>query len=107
MTAPTQAFVGIDVSKDHLDAHRLPEGAARRFDNTPPGIAALVAWLGSPAPVLIALEATGGYERPAVAALSLGGLPVAVVNPKRVRDFGQALGRRAKTDVLDAAGLAA
>jgi transposase len=43
MTAPTESFVGIDVSKDHLDVHRLPEGTARRFDNTPAGIAALVA----------------------------------------------------------------
>jgi transposase len=107
MTAPTESFVGIDVSKDHLDVHRLPDGAARRFDNTPPGIAALAAWLGAPAPARIALEATGGYERPLVAALSLGGLPVAVVNPKRVRDFAQALGRRAKTDALDAGVLAA
>ena len=106
MTAPTESFVGIDVSKDHLDVHRLPEGTARRFDNTPQGIAALVAWLGPVIPVLIALEATGGYERPVVAALSLGGLPVAVVNPKRVRDFAGALGRRAKTDPLDASVLA-
>jgi transposase len=107
MTAPNESFIGIDVSKGALDVHRLPDGATRRFDNTPQGIAALVAWLGSGPPVLIALEATGGYERPAVAALSLGGLPVAVVNPKRVRDFAQALGRRAKTDALDASVLAA
>jgi len=106
MTASTEAFVGIDVSKDHLDVHRLPDGTARRFDNTPQGLAALVAWLGSEIPALIALEATGGYERPAVAALSLGGFSVAVVNPKRVRDFAQALGRRAKTDALDAGVLA-
>jgi transposase len=106
MTAPTEAFVGIDVSKDRLDVHRLPEGTARRFDNTPQGLAALVAWLCSSAPTLIALEATGGYERPAVAALSLGGLSVAVVNPKRVRDFAGALGLRAKTDELDAGVLA-
>lgn len=107
MTASTESFVGIDVSKDALDVHRLPDGATRRFDNTPQGLAALVAWLRSPGPALIAVEATGGYERPAVAALCLGGLPVAVVNPKRVRDFAQALGRRARTDALDAAVLAA
>lgn len=107
MTASTESFVGIDVSKDALDVHRLPDGATRRFDNTPQGLAALVAWLRSPGPALIAVEATGGYERPAVAALCLGGLPVAVVNPKRVRGFAQALGRRARTDALDAAVLAA
>jgi transposase len=107
MTAPTGSFIGIDVSKDALDVHRLPDGATRRFDNAPAGIAALVAWLTSAPPGLIALEATGGYERPLVAALSLGGLPVAVVNPKRVRDFAGALGRRAKTDALDAGVLAA
>lgn len=107
MTAPTQSVVGIDVSKDHLDVHRLPDGTTRRFDNTPSGHAALVAWLEPVAPALVALEATGGYERPVVAALSLRGLPVAVVNPKRVRDFAQALGRRAKTDALDAGVLAA
>jgi transposase len=57
-------------------------------------------------PTLVVLEAGGGYERPAVAALSLKGLPVALVNPKRARDFAGALGRRAKTDELDAGVLA-
>jgi transposase len=106
MTTPTERFVGIDVSKDALDAHLRPEGTARRFDNTPTGIAALVAWLEPLAPARVVLEATGGYERPVVAALSLKGLPVSVVNPKRVRDFAGALGRRAKTDALDAGVLA-
>jgi transposase len=55
---------------------------------------------------VVVLEATGGYERPAVAALSLGGLPVSLVNPKRVRDFAGAIGRRAKTDAIDAGVLA-
>jgi transposase len=106
VTAPTQRFVGIDVSKDALDAHLRPEGTARRFDNTPAGVAELVAWLEPLAPTLIVLEATGGYERPVIAALSLKGLSVALVNPKRARDFAAALGRRAKTDELDAGVLA-
>lgn len=106
MTTPLQRFVGIDVSKDCLDAHLLPEGTTRRFDNTPAGITALVAWLQPLAPTLVVLEATGGYERPAIAAVSLKGLPVSLVNPKRVRDFAGALGRRAKTDELDAEVLA-
>jgi transposase len=106
MSTPTERFVGIDVSKDALDTHLRPDGTTRRFDNTPAGLAALVAWLTPVAPTLVVVEATGGYERPVVAALVLTGLPVSLVNPKRARDFAGALGRRAKTDALDAAVLA-
>jgi len=106
MTAPTERFVGIDVSKAALDVHLRPDGTARRFDNTPDGISALVAWVAGLAPTLVVLEATGGYESAAVAALSLQGLPVSLVNPERARDFAGALGRRAKTDELDADVLA-
>lgn len=106
MTTSTERFVGIDVSKDALDTHLRPEGTTRRFDNTAAGIAALVTWLEPFAPTLIVIEATGGYERPVVAALSLKALPVSLVNPKRARDFAGALGRRAKTDELDADVLA-
>ena len=106
MTTAPERFVGIDVSKDGLDAHLLPDGTARRFDNTPDGVAALVAWAAPLAPVRVVLEATGGYEAAAVAALAVGGLPVGLVNPKRVRDFAKALGRLAKTDAIDAAVLA-
>lgn len=102
MTAPTQRFVGIDVSKAALDVHLRPDGTARRFDNTPDGISALVAWVAGFTPTLVVLEATGGYENAAVAALSLQGLPVCLVNPKRARDFAKALGRLAKTDTIDA-----
>lgn len=102
----TERFVGIDVSKATLDVHLRPEATARRFDNTPEGLAALVAWLTPLAPTAIVLEATGGYESALVAALCLGGLAVSVVNPKRVRDFAGALGRVAKTDTLDAGVLA-
>jgi transposase len=101
-----ERFVGIDVSKAVLDAHARPDGTARRFDNTPEGIAALLEWVAPLAPALVVLEATGGYETAAVAALSLGGLPVALVNPKRARDFAGAIGRRAKTDAIDAGVLA-
>src|SRR6185312_7620848 len=80
VTTPIERFVGIDVSKDCLDAHLLPEGTTRRFDNTPAGITALVAWLQPLSPTLVVLEATGGYERPAIAAVSLQGLPVSLVN---------------------------
>lgn len=107
MNTSPERFLGVDVSKATLDVHLLPEATARRFDNTPQGIDALVQWLVPLAPTLIVVEATGGYENALVAALSLQGLPVALVNPKRVRDFAGALGQRAKTDELDARVLAA
>lgn len=107
MITTPERFVGIDVSKDGLDTHLLPDGTARRFDNTPDGIVALLDWVAPLAPTRIALEATGGYESAAVAALSIRGLPVCLVNPKRVRDFARAVGRSAKTDAIDAAVLAA
>ena len=102
MTA-TECFVGVDVSKDHLDVHVRPAGTARRFANTDVGHRQVIRFLTPLAPTLLALEATGGYERPVVAALAVAALPVAVVNPARVRDFAKALGRSAKTDAVDAA----
>lgn len=101
-----ECFVGIDVSKDHLDVHLRPAGLARRFDNTEAGHTELVAWLRERTPTLIVLEATGGYERALVGALSLAALPVAIANPARVREFAKATGRLAKTDAVDAAVLA-
>ncbi|MGL6075275.1 MAG: IS110 family transposase [Fimbriiglobus sp.] len=106
MTTTVERFVGIDVSKDALDVHLRPDNQSRRFDNTPEGITELVQWLSPLAPTLILLEATGGYEHRAVAALSLTGLSVVLVNPKRARDFARAIGRLAKTDAIDAAILA-
>ena len=102
-TAPAP-FVGIDVSKARLDVAVRPSGEAWSHANDEPGIAALVARLEPLAPDLVVLEATGGLERAAVAALALAGLPVAVVNPRQVRDFAKATGQLAKTDALDAAG---
>jgi transposase len=102
----TERFVGIDVSKDHLDVVIRPAGTHTRVPNTDDGLDQLVAVLRPLGLVLIVLEATGGYQRRAVAALSLAGLPVAVVNPARARDFAKAIGRLAKTDAVDAAALA-
>src|SRR5436309_2612102 len=99
-------FVGIDVSKAWLDVAGRPQPAPRRLANDPEGIAALVADLRALAPTLIVRETTGGLERPAVAALQVAGLPVAVVNPRQVRDFARATGQLAKTDRLGAALLA-
>jgi transposase len=99
-------FVGIDVSKAALDVALRPQGAPWRCANDEAGIADLVGHLRPLSPQVIVLEATGGLERVAVAALALAGLPVAVVNPRQVRDFAKASGRLAKTDALDAAALA-
>ena len=102
----TKRFVGIDVSKTHLDAHLRPAGTTRRFPNTDAGVGELVGWVAGHSPTLVVLEATGGYERAVVAHLALAAQPVAVVNPARVREFAKAVGRLAKTDALDAAVLA-
>jgi transposase len=105
--APVAAvFAGIDVSKTALDVALRPEGSSWRCANDEAGIADLVGRLQPLGPQLIVLEATGGLERLVVAALALAGLPVAVVNPRHVRDFAKASGRLAQTDALDAAALA-
>ena len=102
----TPCFVGVDVSKDHLDLHVRPDGTAARYTNDPAGIAALVARVAGLTPERIVLEATGGFESPLAAALAGAGQPVVVVNPRQVRQFAQATGRLAKTDATDAAALA-
>jgi transposase len=102
----TERFVGIDVSKDTLDVAIRPDGTHHTVPNTDEGFDRLVALLRPLSPVLVVLEATGGYQRRGVAALSLAGVPVAVVNPARAREFAKALGRLAKTDAVDAAVLA-
>lgn len=99
-------MIGIDVSKAVLDVCDQHRQLVRQFENTESGIIALVEALRALAPALIVLEATGGYEALAVAALARAGLAVAVVNPRQVRDFAKALGRLAKTDGVDAYVLA-
>lgn len=99
-------FVGIDVSKATLDVAVRPAGTTFQVANDPDGVAALSDRLRPLAPALVVLEATGGYEAPAVAALQVAGLPVAAVNPRQARDFARATGRLAKTDRIDARALA-
>lgn len=111
MTTPSagpgpETFVGIDVSGAWLDVAVRPGGEAWRCANDEAGVGALAGRLRALGPALVVLEATGGLERAAVAALALAGLAVAVVNPRQVRDFAKASGRLAKTDALDAAALA-
>lgn len=103
---PFHHTVGIDVSKAVLDAHRLPDGAAARFDNTEAGFTQLVAWIGDSVQC-IAYEASGPYHRDLEQALLERGLPAARVNPWQARRFAEASGRRVKTDAVDAAMLAA
>ena len=104
-TKPT--FVGIDVSKAHLDSAIRPgTRAVARDPNDPAGIAALVSRLKPLAPTLVVVEATGGLELPLVAALQVAKVPVAAINPRQARDFAKASGRLAKTDRIDAEALA-
>lgn len=99
-------FVGIDVSKARLDVHVWPGDAAFSQANDAAGVAAIAKRLTPLEPTLIVLEATGGLEARAAATLVAAGLPVAVVNPRQVRDYAKATGRLAKTDRLDAEVLA-
>ncbi len=99
-------IIGIDVSKDRLDVHGRPDLAPFNVARNNDGIAELIERLRPLAPQAIGLEATGGFETVVVAALAAAGLPVAVVNPAQVRAFAQALGKRAKTDLIDAAVIA-
>lgn len=95
-------FVGIDVAKQHLDIHVRPTDERFRLLRDEAGLGNLVERLRCLGPVLVVLEATGGYEVPVAAALGSAGLPVAVVNPRQIRDFARATGQLAKTDTLDA-----
>lgn len=95
-------FVGLDVSKDRLDVHVRPTGESFAVANDEAGRGVVVARLKALAPMLIVLEATGGYEVGVAAALANAELPVAVVNPRQIRDFARATGQLAKTDILDA-----
>jgi transposase len=98
--------VGIDVAKDRLDVCIRPSGEAFAVDRSGAGTEALVERLRTLAPRIIAVEATGGFETVVVAGLAAADLPVIVVNPAQVRAFAQALGKRAKTDPIDAAVIA-
>lgn len=99
-------FVGIDVSKHTLDVHVRPSAEQWSVANDTKGHAELARKLGSLKPTLVVLEATGGYQATVAAELGSSNVPVAVVNPRQVRDFAKATGCLAKTDAIDAAVLA-
>ncbi|MGF1606916.1 MAG: IS110 family transposase [Rhodothalassiaceae bacterium] len=105
----TQTIIGIDVSKDHLDAHRLADGRDARFTNDRAGHRALVRWIAaapSDEAAKVVYEPTGAYHRAMEGALAKAGLALVKVNPARARRFAQAAGAPAKTDRLDAQMLA-
>jgi transposase len=102
---PTRVL-GIDVSKGLLECHWLPSGHHCQHNNDLKGIHSLLEALKKEPVERVILEATGGYEIPLVVELSLAQQPVVVINPKRGRDFSKANNMLAKTDAMDAIGLA-
>ncbi len=102
----TAIYVGIDIAKDRLDIAVRPTGTSWSVPNDDAGIDDLRNRLAGLAPSLIVVEASGGYERPVVAALAGAGFPIAVINPRQARDFARSIGQLAKTDALDARMLA-
>ena len=98
--------VGIDVAKDRLDVAVRPSGDVFAVERNGAGLAALCEKLVALGPAIVAIEATGGFEEVAAAALAGAGLPLVVVNPAQVRSFAKAIGQRAKTDPIDAAVIA-
>jgi transposase len=95
-------YVGIDVAKDRLDIAVRPTGDLWSTANDALGITEVVQPLAQLHPELVVLEATGGLQLPVAGALAAAGLPLAMVNPRQVRDFARATGRLAKTDRRDA-----
>ena len=102
----SKTYLGIDVSKDHLDAYARPGGESCQFTNDDVGIAALILWSKKHQPDRIIFESTGHYSQPAYTALLLESLPAVIVNARQARDFANGLGRLAKTDPIDARDLA-
>lgn len=103
--ALTQLFSGVDVAKDHLDV-AVPPGEYFTELNDDAGVNRTSSRLKKYGVTLVVVEATGGYERRLMAALSKAGVPTALVNPRQTRDFARAEGLLAKTDKLDAMLLA-
>ena len=101
-----QDTIGIDVSKEALDAYRLSDRCHARFANDRAGVKALMRWVGGKTPTLLVFEATGAYHRQLETALAARGVAYAKVNPRQARRFAEATGRLAKTDRVDAAMLA-
>ena len=102
----TRIICGVDIASASLAARIGQDGAVATFANTQNGIAELAAFCENHDVELVAMEATGGYEQRAFAQLSGHGLPVAVVNPRAVRQFAQSMGALEKADAIDAGMIA-
>lgn len=102
----SESSIGIDVSKDRLDVHRLPDGAQAAFANSKAGLTKLISWIGAEPIARIVFEPTGRYHRDLERRLADAGYPLVKVNPRQARRFAEALGVQAKTDRADAAILA-
>ena len=102
----SEAYIGVDVSKDLLDLKVLPSNEAQQFYNDDPGVKKLITFVKKIDPQLIVFESTGGLEMLAVSSLIENHVPVVVINPRQVRDFSKATGRLAKTDTIDAETIA-
>ena len=96
-------FVGIDVAKAHVDVHIHPTNEAFRVPRDATGLDHLVNHLRQFPPNLVVLEATGGFEQVVTATLAGAGLPVAIINPRQIRDFARATGQLAKHGAADQA----
>ena len=98
----TEVFIGVDISKPRLDVFNLATGEVLEFDNSPAGIQAFMKYAKKAKPTLLVCESTGGLEQPLLLGCTEVKLPLAVVNPRQVRDFARAMGKYAKTDAIDA-----
>lgn len=101
-----QIFIGIDVAQDRLDAHVFPSDESFAVRRDSEGLGVLVERLRRLDPYLVVLEATGGFEVTVAAAVAAAQIPLAVVNPRQIRDFARSTGQLAKTDALDAKAIA-
>ena len=106
MTATIAQTLGVDISKQTLDVYLHPQASARQFPNTAAGITALLAWLEKSPVSRVVFEPTGAYHHRLERQLGRAEVPIVKVNPLQARRFAEAIGRRAKTDAVDAAMLA-
>lgn len=97
-----KTYIGIDISKDSFDIAVHPSGQKGSFTNNEKGITEAVSFISSLSPESIIVESTGGFETDLALAFTEADLPVAVINPRQVRDYAKAMGILAKTDTLDA-----